>query len=135
MAQLGITVVAVIHQPRHEIFQLFDDILMIAPGGVTAYLGPQAGVVDHFKQIGFVFDPYVNEADELMDILSGKGTKVTISKFKSKILFYFINITCNRKILKRHPTVCRRYLITGKPVKRRKHKMENPLHWIPITNR
>lgn len=76
MAQLGLTVVAVVHQPRHEIFELFDDILMIAPGGVTAYLGPQMGVVDHFKGMGFAFDPYINQADQLMDILSGKGTKV-----------------------------------------------------------
>ena len=76
MAQLGITVVAVIHQPRHEIFALFDDILMVAPGGVTAYLGPQENVVNYFRQMGFVFDPYINQADQLMDVLSGKGTKV-----------------------------------------------------------
>lgn len=76
MAQLGITVVAVIHQPRHEIFALFDDILMIAPGGCTAFLGPQSDAVDHFKKLGFIFDPYINQADQLMDILSGKGTKV-----------------------------------------------------------
>ncbi len=76
IAKLGLTVVSVIHQPRHEIFELFDDILLLAPGGVTAYLGPQKEAVPHFKEMGFAFDPYTNQADQLMDILSGKGVKV-----------------------------------------------------------
>lgn len=76
MAQMGITVVAVIHQPRSEIFNLFDDILLIAPGGSTAYLGPQSEVMECFTNIGFYLNPSTNVADQLMDILSGKGRKM-----------------------------------------------------------
>lgn len=49
VASLGLTIVAVIHQPRQEIFDSFDDLLLIAPGGLTAYLGPRDGAVDYFK--------------------------------------------------------------------------------------
>lgn len=41
IADLGLTVVAVIHQPRREIFESVDDLLLLAPGGTTAYIGPQ----------------------------------------------------------------------------------------------
>ncbi|KAJ3127774.1 hypothetical protein HK100_009553 [Physocladia obscura] len=73
IASLGLTVVSVIHQPRYEIFQQFDDILMLIPGGLTAYIGPTAFVVEYFKELGFYFDALANPADILMDIISGKG--------------------------------------------------------------
>ncbi|KAJ3305130.1 hypothetical protein HDU76_005060, partial [Blyttiomyces sp. JEL0837] len=69
-------VVAVIHQPRFEIFQQFDEILMIAPGGQTAYLGPTSCVIEYFESLGFYFDPRSNPADILMDILSDKGVNL-----------------------------------------------------------
>ncbi|KAJ3354135.1 hypothetical protein HDU83_005741 [Entophlyctis luteolus] len=73
ISRLGLTVVAVIHQPRLEIFEAFDDVLMIAPGGRTAYIGPVNSVQEYFMSLGFVFDPRMNPADVLMDILSGRG--------------------------------------------------------------
>ncbi|KAI8853994.1 hypothetical protein BC829DRAFT_381042 [Chytridium lagenaria] len=76
IASIGLTVVAVIHQPRFEIFQQFDDILMIAPGGKTAYLGPTNCVLEYFESHGFFFDPRANPADILMDILSDKGVNL-----------------------------------------------------------
>ncbi|KAJ3109532.1 hypothetical protein HDU97_005189 [Phlyctochytrium planicorne] len=76
IASIGLTVVAVIHQPRFEIFQQFDDILMIAPGGKTAYLGPTKSVLEYFEMHGFFFDPRANPADILMDILSDKGVNL-----------------------------------------------------------
>ncbi|KAL2918456.1 hypothetical protein HK105_201857 [Polyrhizophydium stewartii] len=76
ITQLGMTIVAVIHQPRIEVFRKFDDVLMIAPGGRTAYLGSTVGARPYFERLGFVFDPLANEADVLMDILAGKGNNV-----------------------------------------------------------
>ncbi|KAI8909746.1 hypothetical protein EDD86DRAFT_226334 [Gorgonomyces haynaldii] len=70
---LGITVVAVVHQPRVEIFEAFDDVLMIAPGGRTAYLGAAAEAQSYFEKLGCQFHPKANPADVLMDILSGKA--------------------------------------------------------------
>ncbi|KAJ3407929.1 hypothetical protein CcCBS67573_g00435 [Chytriomyces confervae] len=73
ISRLGLTVVAVIHQPRVEIFETFDDVLMIAPGGLTAYFGPISGAQAYFESIGFSFRSNSNVADTLMDILSGRG--------------------------------------------------------------
>ncbi|KAJ3021152.1 UNVERIFIED_CONTAM: hypothetical protein HDU68_009782 [Siphonaria sp. JEL0065] len=73
ISRLGLTIVAVIHQPRLEIFEAFDDVLMIAPGGLTAYIGPVDQVQEYFKELGFLFDERLNPADVLMDILSGRG--------------------------------------------------------------
>jgi ABC-type multidrug transport system ATPase subunit len=77
IAHLGITILAVIHQPRVEIFKKFDDVLMIAPGGRTAYLGPTDGARAYFEKLGFIFPDGSNEADVLMDVLSGAGTNHT----------------------------------------------------------
>ncbi|KAJ3134674.1 hypothetical protein HK100_003437 [Physocladia obscura] len=73
VASLGLTIVAVIHQPRIEIFRKFDDVLMIAPGGRVAYLGPTALAKQYFEILGFEFEPMANASDTLMDILAGKG--------------------------------------------------------------
>ncbi|KND05205.1 uncharacterized protein SPPG_00865 [Spizellomyces punctatus DAOM BR117] len=73
LTHLGLTLVAVIHQPRVEIFERFDDLLMIAPGGLTAYLGPVNEAKTYFEAMGFQFAPTANTADVLMDILSGRG--------------------------------------------------------------
>lgn len=73
LAGLGVTVVAVIHQPRPEIYEQFDDVLMLAPGGITAYLGPQKMSQAYFEDMGFAFPGTSNPADVLMDILSGKA--------------------------------------------------------------
>ncbi|KAJ3413486.1 hypothetical protein HDV05_007931 [Chytridiales sp. JEL 0842] len=76
VCELGLTVVAVVHQPRVEIFERFDDVLVLTPGGRTAYWGPVEGVQGYFEELGFVFQPNVNCADVLMDIVSGKGPRV-----------------------------------------------------------
>jgi ABC-type multidrug transport system ATPase subunit len=73
IAALGLTIVSVIHQPRIEIFEKFHDVFLIAPGGQTAYLGPIKECQPYFESHGYYFDPRVNPADVLMDILSGKG--------------------------------------------------------------
>ncbi|KAJ3308985.1 hypothetical protein HDU76_003758, partial [Blyttiomyces sp. JEL0837] len=76
IARVGLTIVAVIHQPRIEIFSKFDDVLMIAPGGRTAYFGPINLAKTYFESLGFVFHPHLNPADVLMDILSGRGPRI-----------------------------------------------------------
>ncbi len=63
-----------LHQPRYEIFKQFDDVIILAPGGRTAYFGPRDKVIEYFESLGFVFEPLQNPADVLMDIVSGKGT-------------------------------------------------------------
>lgn len=70
MSKLGLTTVAVIHQPRTEIFNQMDDILLLLPGGKTGYLGPREHIVKYFENLGYEFNPERNPADILMDIVS-----------------------------------------------------------------
>lgn len=88
--------VAVVHQPRLEIFRSFDDLLLLAPGGVTAYIGPNGacppsprnafstalrdwfillsadGVIPYFQKLGFEFAGGNNPADQLLDFVAGR---------------------------------------------------------------
>ena len=72
IADLGLTVVAVIHQPRYEIFESFDDLLLLAPGGLTVFMGPVRHVVPYFEDCGFRFMDGHNPADDLLDFVAGK---------------------------------------------------------------
>ena len=72
IANLGLTVVSIIHQPRIEIFQKFDDVILLAPGGRTVYQGPTSQTQGYFEKLGYVFPLTANPADVYMDILSGK---------------------------------------------------------------
>ena len=73
ITSLGVTVVAITHQPRIEIFDKFDDIMLMVPGGRVAYYGPAKEAASYFKNLGFKFPEETSEADTLMDILSEKG--------------------------------------------------------------
>lgn len=69
---LGITVVTIIHQPRHEIFQALDNVLLLGAGRVI-YLGKGAEAQAYFEDCGFKFPEGRNPADTIMDIIAGQG--------------------------------------------------------------
>ena len=54
IASLGVTVVTVLHQPRVEIFEQFDDIILLVPGGRTAFIGEQRHVIPYFQSLGYI---------------------------------------------------------------------------------
>ncbi|KAJ3211226.1 hypothetical protein HDU67_004669 [Dinochytrium kinnereticum] len=67
----GLTTVAILHQPRPEVFHLFDDVIMLAPSGQVAYSGPVNSVRTYFESVGFEMSSISNIADQAMDILCG----------------------------------------------------------------
>ncbi len=69
---LGITVVTIIHQPRQEIFEALDSILLLGAGRVI-YAGKEAEVQAYFENCGFKFPECHNPADTIMDIIAGQG--------------------------------------------------------------
>ncbi len=72
VSRLGITVVTIIHQPRHEIFEAFDSILLLGAGRVI-YSGNEAEAQAYFEDCGFNFPESHNPADTIMDIIAGQG--------------------------------------------------------------
>lgn len=69
----NVSVVAVLHQPRTEIFSLFDRLLLLAPGGRTVYFGSANKTLHYFASIGYPCPPEVNLADWVIDVIAGKA--------------------------------------------------------------
>jgi ATP-binding cassette subfamily G (WHITE) protein 2 len=62
LAKGGRTVICTIHQPRSNIFSLFDQLLLLVDG-YAAYTGPAKSAVDYFGSIGYKCEQFVNPAD------------------------------------------------------------------------
>ncbi|ORY40654.1 hypothetical protein BCR33DRAFT_719203 [Rhizoclosmatium globosum] len=76
--ECGVTVLAVLHQPGVALFNTFDDVIMLAPGGRVVYFGEVKGAKRYFEGIGFVVDGEDRGKGKegegfLMDVLSGNG--------------------------------------------------------------
>ena len=68
----GLTAAAVIHQPRAEIYEMFDDLILMGDGGQIVYVG-QAGQapINYLARLGYVKAPLCNPADFIVDSLNG----------------------------------------------------------------
>ncbi|XP_066450943.1 ATP-binding cassette sub-family G member 8 [Eleutherodactylus coqui] len=58
-----------IHQPRSDIFQLFDLVLLLS-SGATTYSGTAKDMVQYFSSIGYPCPRYSNPADFYVDLTS-----------------------------------------------------------------
>ncbi|KAI0105211.1 hypothetical protein GGR51DRAFT_519907 [Nemania sp. FL0031] len=72
IARLGISVIVIIHQPRMEIFEMLDDLILLANGQII-YEGSEKGVQEFFQNIGFQFPEHANTGDIITDIITGNG--------------------------------------------------------------
>ncbi len=71
------TVCAVLHQPRPEIAELLDQLLLLATGGRICWLGPLDDALVYFASQGFICPPNCDTPDFLLDILSGSAKRTT----------------------------------------------------------
>ncbi|KAH8413444.1 hypothetical protein KR009_011336 [Drosophila setifemur] len=69
LAHEGRIVVCVVHQPGSKLFQLFDDVLVLAHGEVL-YAGEQREMLDNFAESGFICPQYYNPADFALEVCS-----------------------------------------------------------------
>ncbi|KAK5127188.1 hypothetical protein LTR85_008549 [Meristemomyces frigidus] len=77
ISRLGVTTIAIIHQPREQIFYGFDQLLLLAQGR-SVYSGPTEDVQSYFEGMGFAFPQRANPADTLIDIVTGDGAQYTL---------------------------------------------------------
>ncbi|KAK8638954.1 hypothetical protein V6N13_137360 [Hibiscus sabdariffa] len=75
----GVNICMVLHQPSYTLFKMFDDLILLAKGGLVAYLGSVKKIEEYFSSIGIDVPDRVNPPDHLIDILEGieKPTSVT----------------------------------------------------------
>jgi hypothetical protein len=74
LSQYGITVICVLHQPRVEIFNCLDTLLLLV-SGKQAYFGKRSESQKYFEDRGYDFDPQLNPADVMLDIVSSPSPR------------------------------------------------------------
>jgi ABC-type multidrug transport system ATPase subunit len=79
-AEKNIAVVCSIHQPRSSIWNIFDDILLLGPGGHVIYHGPRSEILAYFAGIGYPCPADTNPAEFLIDLVSSDETKKNQAK-------------------------------------------------------
>ncbi|CAD0089852.1 unnamed protein product [Aureobasidium vineae] len=90
ISRLGVTVIAIIHQPREDIFVDFDQLLLLAKGS-QIYAGATQDVVPYFEDLRYQFLLRSNPADIIMDIISGNGRQYSSDSEKFEGQFGELN--------------------------------------------
>lgn len=67
----GVNISMVVHQPSYTLYKMFDDLILLAKGGLTVYHGPVKKVEEYFQGLGIVVPDRVNPPDYYIDILEG----------------------------------------------------------------
>ncbi|KAI1317208.1 hypothetical protein EDD11_008900 [Mortierella claussenii] len=70
IAASGRTVVCTIHQPRADIWHVFDNVVLLVTGGCAAYSGRADKVVEYFEDAGHVAPMFTNVPDFILDTAS-----------------------------------------------------------------
>ncbi|KAF9394137.1 hypothetical protein BGX21_010470 [Mortierella sp. AD011] len=70
IANSGRTVVCTIHQPRADIWHVFDNVVLLVTGGCAAYSGRADKVVEYFEDAGHIAPPLTNIPDFILDTAS-----------------------------------------------------------------
>ncbi|GAA0138342.1 ATP-binding cassette [Lithospermum erythrorhizon] len=67
----GVNISMVVHQPSYALYKMFDDLILLAKGGLIVYHGPVKKVEEYFAGVGITIPERVNPPDHLIDILEG----------------------------------------------------------------
>ncbi|KAI7823744.1 P-loop containing nucleoside triphosphate hydrolase protein [Kickxella alabastrina] len=90
ITETGRTVIAVLHQPLSEMFELFDDIVIIFEGRIV-YTGERSNLIDYLARIGYPCAIYSNPADHINSML-----------FDIKVARANISYVINREKMEQH---------------------------------
>ncbi|KAI9358337.1 hypothetical protein DFJ73DRAFT_957802 [Zopfochytrium polystomum] len=67
------TIILTIHQPRSDIYTLFDEVIVLSSGS-QLYSGPGSSASSHFKSRGYPCPEGHNVADHMLDLAMGINT-------------------------------------------------------------
>ncbi|ODO03503.1 hypothetical protein L198_02350 [Cryptococcus wingfieldii CBS 7118] len=77
IAASGFAVLRTIHQPSGDLFEMFDSVVLLAPGGHTVYVGETgehaSAVVNYFASRGADCPPEANPAEVLLNTVAPVG--------------------------------------------------------------
>ncbi|XP_058096885.1 ABC transporter G family member 1-like [Magnolia sinica] len=102
--QGGRTIIASIHQPSSEVFELFNNLCLLSAGR-TVYFGPVSSANEFFALNGFPCPSLRNPSDHFLrtinkdfdeDIEQGPGTKSTAEVIDVLVKSYKSSLTCKQ---------------------------------------
>ncbi len=67
LTRKGRTIIVTLHQPRSEIWGLFDHLILLT-GGSPIYSGPTDACLSYFEKLGHILPSFVNPAEYLIEI-------------------------------------------------------------------
>ncbi|XP_074379277.1 putative white-brown complex homolog protein 30 [Apium graveolens] len=67
----GVNICMVVHQPSYALYKMFDDLILLAKGGLTVYHGSVKKAEEYFADLGIVVPDRVNPPDHFIDLLEG----------------------------------------------------------------
>ena len=71
VSRRGINVVTILHQPSHDLFQMFSSLLLMTPHGRVAFQGRTAVALGYFADVlGLRCPRYTNPAEFLLELVS-----------------------------------------------------------------
>ena len=79
LARNGRTIIVTIHQPRSEIWDLFDNVILLSRGS-PAYAGSAKECLPYFAKLGHEMPPFTNPAEYLIDVVSVDNRSVEAEK-------------------------------------------------------
>nr|GMC48448.1 ABC transporter G family member 24-like [Ipomoea batatas] len=82
----GVNICMVVHQPSYTLFKMFDNLVLLAKGGLTVYHGSTNSVEGYFAGLGIYVPERVNPPDYFIDVLEGLVRPSTSSSVNYKEL-------------------------------------------------
>jgi ABC-type multidrug transport system ATPase subunit len=67
LARQGRTIVVTLHQPRSQMWDLFDNILLLS-GGSLVYGGSKDACISYFADLGYPLPAFVNPSEHIIDL-------------------------------------------------------------------
>lgn len=87
---LSRSVILSIHQPRGDIFSLFDKLLLLSQGRVI-YWGPSSDVIAYFSSLGYECPMYMNPADFALDTVTVDFRSPSAKESSTKRIYHILD--------------------------------------------
>ncbi len=84
MALAGRTIICTIHQPSSDVFNLFDNLLLLSDGRV-AYMGKLSETIAYFNELGYKCPNNYNPADFFVNELAIEPGREFESRIKVNV--------------------------------------------------
>ena len=76
LADLGLTIAMVIHQPRMEVLDKIDNLMLLQRGGFPVFIGPTKSALPYFEDVlGCKVPPATSTADFFLDVITANQTQ------------------------------------------------------------